>query len=291
MELCSATTWTPSIRKSRTQFFTEILEATAASDGHPTGPGGAPGAGKVRVRDALQQTLRVSAAHLATQTPAMRSAVLSILKNFLAMPGPWLESSVLLKEKDIKAAFTSLPEAQKASLPSALPCERSRRQFGTAGLGTTAHGTPIVWLVKRPLVATEASYARYVNMLTAIDFRVATYQALSHVQEGVDQPPTSPTLTLPPVPTEADAVPGAALLRGLKQASADFAGVSSQKQSHGWPRSISATWLSRSAASRNVRKIGCQLLCHPVLSHFVLGLRTVCLASGEPSSLPLEIWF
>ena len=35
-------------------------------------------------------------------------------------------------------------------------------------------------------------------------------------------------------------------------------------------------------ASRNVRKIGCQLLCHPVLSHFVLGLRTVCLASGEP---------
>ena len=53
--------------------------------------------------------------------------------------------------------------------------------------------------MKRPLVATEASYAHYVNMLTAIDFRVATYQALSHVGEGVDQPPTSPTLTLFPV--------------------------------------------------------------------------------------------
>ena len=208
-----------SVDKKVAQFFTEILEATAASDGHPTaGPGGAPGAGKVRVRDALQQTLRVSATHLTTQTPAMRSAVLSILKKLLAMPGPWLESSVLLKEKDIKAAFTSLPEAQKG-LPALCLAMRAIElcHFGTAGLGTTTHGTPIVWLVKRPLVATEASYAHYVNMLTAIDFRVATYQALSHVGEGVDQPPTSPTLTLPPLPTEADAVAGAALLRGLKQ--------------------------------------------------------------------------
>ena len=79
-------------------------------------------------------------------------------------------------------------------------------RFGAAGLGTTTHGTPIVWLVKRPLVATEASYANYVNMLTAIDFRVASYQALPPVGEGVDQPATSPALTLPAVPTEAESL-------------------------------------------------------------------------------------
>ena len=69
-----------SVDKKVAQFFTEILEATAASDCRPTaGPGGAPGAGKVRVRDALQQTLRVSAAHLTTQTPAMRSTRLCLM--------------------------------------------------------------------------------------------------------------------------------------------------------------------------------------------------------------------
>ena len=131
-----------SVDKKVAQFFTEILEATAAC--HPTaGPGAAPGAGKVRVRDALQQTLHVSAAHLTTQSPAMRSAVLSILKKLLAMPGPWLESSVLLKEKDIKAAFTSLPEAQKGLPALCLAMQAIELcHFGKAGLGPPPMARP-----------------------------------------------------------------------------------------------------------------------------------------------------
>ena len=203
-----------SVDKKVAQFFTENLEATAASDGRPTaGPGGAPGAGKVRVRDALQQTLRVSATHLTTQTLCRPQHSQKASRN--ARPLAGVERAA---QREGHQGRLYLAARSSERPPCPLPLRAIELcHFGTAGLGTTTHGTPIVWLVKQPLVAAEASYAHYVNMLTAIDFRVANYQALSHVGEGVDQPPTSPTLTLPPVPTEADAVAGAALLRGLKQ--------------------------------------------------------------------------
>ena len=73
------------------------------------------------------------------------------------------------------------------------------------------HGNCLV--CEAPLVATDSSYASYVNLLCTIDFRVSDYPTTSHNASGVEQPPTAPTLTLPAPPTAAQA--HAAVLNSL----------------------------------------------------------------------------
>ena len=200
------------------QFFADLLEANAV-DASLNPPPNAGGGTRTRVRDSLMQILRVSPAHFCTQPVALRTAVLAILKRLLAVPGRWLESSVLLKDREIKATCAALPDAQKG-LPALCLAMRVAHlcHFGAADLATTNHGTPIIWFVKRPLVATDPSYASYVNFLSALNFRVSDYQATAHDADGVEQPPTAPILTLPSPPTAAQADAAVALLNSLLQA-------------------------------------------------------------------------
>ena len=154
-------------------------------------------AGRASIRTQLQQLLGQELEIYKTMDKSTAKIVLSIVFVLLKHKAAWLDSSVMLKTASVKDCLQGRNTGEYLHLYTRAVTLVVRAGLGAAGLGTNAHGTPLVFLVKKVLTR-DPEHTLYSNVLSALNFPIRSYQALPHAGEGaVPGPPASPSLALP----------------------------------------------------------------------------------------------
>lgn len=161
--------------------------------------GGVAALGKASVRSQLQQILVQQLDAYKNMDKSTAKTVLEIVYVLLKQNTAWLDSSVMLKLQALKDILQGRNQADHLHLYARAVALIHRVGLGAAGLGTNAHGTPLVFLVKRVLARESPAYTSYCNVLSALNFPLRSYHVVPHSgDEAPTSPPASPSLTLPP---------------------------------------------------------------------------------------------
>ncbi|CAE7458361.1 unnamed protein product [Symbiodinium necroappetens] len=204
-------------------FASFVTDLIGRLDLAATNPGGRPGCGsqgRASMRQQLQQLLQLPQTSFRELAPATAVVLLKLCRALLRKPGAWLDSAAVLKSSDVKEILNAIPLAEQLHHYARAVRLLKLCKLVEMGLGTNAHGTPLIFAVKRVMPAsTEPAYVYYANVLSAFGLRFgghhSEYRATNHLGPDIAKPPAAPELALDPALTQEESAAICAVLQSL----------------------------------------------------------------------------